>query len=220
MLKECRRVTEKDLVEVCRDILLLLDEALLPNAEHVEDKVFYLKVQLHAARRAQEGDGLRAVVLADEVTPPPPNVYPPPKMYTPPKKFVSGMQARGCGTQWQSKEQWCSEGGGMMLTADWNCRTLLHMHTRTCMCGALFDLRAAEICNPPKFIPQGLMFCQKVCTPFRHVQGNGTRTNPGYSFTTAPKVTHLKNEVIVGCLTLETLWATAAMSHAANTNQN
>ena len=26
---------------------------------------------------------------------------------------------------------------------DWNCRTLLHMCTRMCVCGALFDLRAA-----------------------------------------------------------------------------
>ena len=24
----------------------------------------------------------------------------------------------------------------------WNCRTLLHMHTKTCMCGALCDLFA------------------------------------------------------------------------------
>ena len=32
-----------------------------------------------------------------------------------------------------------------------NCRTLLHMHTRTCMCGALFDLRAAW--RPPSPLP-------------------------------------------------------------------
>ena len=35
----------------------------------------------------------------------------------------------------------------------WNCRTLLRMHTSTCMCGALFDLRAApptiDIIPPP-----------------------------------------------------------------------
>ena len=32
----------------------------------------------------------------------------------------------------------------MIDSAVWNCRTLLHMHTRTCLCGALFDLRAAR----------------------------------------------------------------------------
>ena len=32
---------------------------------------------------------------------------------------------------------------------DWNCRTLLHMHTRTCVCGALVDLCAANLpCQP------------------------------------------------------------------------
>ena len=32
--------------------------------------------------------------------------------------------------------------------ADWNCRRLLHMHTRTCLCGALFDMRAAPFTLP------------------------------------------------------------------------
>ena len=46
----------------------------------------------------------------------------------------------------------------------------------------------------------------EICTPFSHAQANGTRRNPGYSFNTTAKVTHLKNKVIGVCfLTLETL---------------
>ena len=31
----------------------------------------------------------------------------------------------------------------------WNCRTVLQMHTWTCMCGALCDLCAALVIPPP-----------------------------------------------------------------------
>ena len=39
--------------------------------------------------------------------------------------------------------------------AHWNCRTLLQMHTRTCRCGALCDLLAAQAPGPHPH-PSGL----------------------------------------------------------------
>ena len=36
-----------------------------------------------------------------------------------------------------------------------NCRTLLHMHTRTCMCRALLGLRAALVLPHPLSFPGG-----------------------------------------------------------------
>ena len=54
---------------------------------------------------------------------------------------------------------------------------------------------------PPKCIPHPRLSGRfpKICTPFRHIQTNGTRTNPGYRFNTA-KVTHSKNDVVCGLL--------------------
>ena len=36
----------------------------------------------------------------------------------------------------------------MIDSTVWDCRTLLHTHTRTCMCGALFDLRPHPSSSP------------------------------------------------------------------------
>ncbi|KAM4633663.1 14-3-3 protein zeta/delta-like [Polymixia lowei] len=45
MAKEYREKIEKELKEICNDVLSLLDKFLIPNASPAESKVFYLKMK-------------------------------------------------------------------------------------------------------------------------------------------------------------------------------
>lgn len=45
MAKEYREKVEKELKEICKDVLLLLDNYLIPKAGNPESKVFYLKMK-------------------------------------------------------------------------------------------------------------------------------------------------------------------------------
>ena len=44
--KEYREKVEKELRDICKDVLELLDNFLVPNASNAESKVFYLKINL------------------------------------------------------------------------------------------------------------------------------------------------------------------------------
>ena len=99
------------------------------------------------------------------------------------------------------------------------CGKVLDPTPGTCGQGCLLETRYF-IFNPPKmYTPQNLYPPRlkgrfaKICTPVSHVQANGTRTTPGYSFNTSANVTHLNNEaIVVWFLTLETPggpWAAA-----------
>ena len=56
---------------------------------------------------------------------------------------MCSIEARGCGCQNTANQSTMSLNESCAGHSCENCRTLLHMHTRTCMCGALFGLRAA-----------------------------------------------------------------------------
>ena len=59
---------------------------------------------------------------------------------------------------------------------DWNCRTLLHMHTRTCVCGALVDLCAAPA---PQAVPRRQCIRPPCSTFFPHICPSvGARVGP------------------------------------------
>ena len=45
MAKEYREKIEKELREICGDVLSLLDKYLIPKASNAESKVFYLKMK-------------------------------------------------------------------------------------------------------------------------------------------------------------------------------
>ncbi|XP_051577124.1 14-3-3 protein beta/alpha-A-like [Myxocyprinus asiaticus] len=45
MVKEYREKIEKELKEICNDVLVLLDKYLIPKAKPAESKVFYLKMK-------------------------------------------------------------------------------------------------------------------------------------------------------------------------------
>jgi len=44
MVGDYRRTVEKELGEICRDVLAVLDKDLVPNAQTGEGKVFYFKM--------------------------------------------------------------------------------------------------------------------------------------------------------------------------------
>lgn len=67
MAKEYREKIEKELNEICRDVLALLDQYLIAKASNAESKVFYLKMKGDYYRYLAEvavGDA-RAAVLDD-----------------------------------------------------------------------------------------------------------------------------------------------------------
>ncbi len=67
MAKEYREKIEKELREICGDVLSLLDKYLIPKASNAESKVFYLKMKGDYYRYLAEvatGDG-RTAVLED-----------------------------------------------------------------------------------------------------------------------------------------------------------
>lgn len=67
MAKEYREKIEKELREICGDVLSLLDKYLIPKASNAESKVFYLKMKGDYFRYLAEvatGDD-RASVLED-----------------------------------------------------------------------------------------------------------------------------------------------------------
>ena len=45
MAKEYREKIEKELRDICGDVLALLDKYLIPKASNAESKVFYLKMK-------------------------------------------------------------------------------------------------------------------------------------------------------------------------------
>ena len=45
MAKEYREKVEKELRDICQDVLGLLDNFLIPKASNAESKVFYLKMK-------------------------------------------------------------------------------------------------------------------------------------------------------------------------------
>lgn len=65
MAKEYREKIEKELNEICRDVLALLDQYLIPKASNAESKVFYLKMKGDYYRYLAEvavGDARNAVL--------------------------------------------------------------------------------------------------------------------------------------------------------------
>lgn len=65
MAKEYREKIEKELNEICRDVLALLDKYLIPKASNAESKVFYLKMKGDYYRYLAEvavGDARNAVL--------------------------------------------------------------------------------------------------------------------------------------------------------------
>jgi len=65
MAKEYREKVEKELRDICQDVLGLLDKFLIPNASNAESKVFYLKMKGDYFRYLAEvavGDAKSAVV--------------------------------------------------------------------------------------------------------------------------------------------------------------
>jgi len=65
MAKEYREKIEKELNEICRDVLSLLDKYLIPKASNAESKVFYLKMKGDYYRYLAEvavGDARKAVL--------------------------------------------------------------------------------------------------------------------------------------------------------------
>jgi len=65
MAKEYREKVEKELTEICNDVLNLLDKFLIPEAKPAESKVFYLKMKGDYFRYLSEvaqGDARKAVV--------------------------------------------------------------------------------------------------------------------------------------------------------------
>ena len=63
--KEYREKVEKELRDICKDVLGLLDNFLVPNASNAESKVFYLKMKGDYFRYLSEvaqGDERKAVV--------------------------------------------------------------------------------------------------------------------------------------------------------------
>ena len=65
MAKEYREKIEKELREICGDVLSLLDKYLIPKASNAESKVFYLKMKGDYYRYLAEvatGDARKAVV--------------------------------------------------------------------------------------------------------------------------------------------------------------
>jgi len=65
MAKEYREKIEKELNEICRDVLSLLDKYLIPKASNAESKVFYLKMKGDYYRYLAEvavGDARNAVL--------------------------------------------------------------------------------------------------------------------------------------------------------------
>lgn len=44
MIKDYRSKIEKELADVCEDVLVVLDQNLIPAAESGESKVFYYKM--------------------------------------------------------------------------------------------------------------------------------------------------------------------------------
>ena len=51
MAKEYREKVERELREICHDVLELLDKFLIPKAGNAESKVFYLKVSEFDTRK-------------------------------------------------------------------------------------------------------------------------------------------------------------------------
>ena len=67
MAKEYREKIEKELRDICGDVLSLLDKYLIPKASNAESKVFYLKMKGDYYRYLAEvatGDD-RTAVLED-----------------------------------------------------------------------------------------------------------------------------------------------------------
>jgi len=65
MAKEYREKVEKELREICHDVLGLLDKYLIPKASNAESKVFYLKMKGDYYRYLAEvatGDSRQAVI--------------------------------------------------------------------------------------------------------------------------------------------------------------
>merc|ERR1711952_583644 len=65
MAKEYREKVEKELREICNDVLGLLDQFLIPKASNAESKVFYLKMKGDYFRYLAEvavGDDRKTVV--------------------------------------------------------------------------------------------------------------------------------------------------------------
>ncbi|OQR73762.1 14-3-3 protein zeta-like [Tropilaelaps mercedesae] len=65
MAKEYREKVEKELTDICNDVLSLLDQFLIPKAANIESKVFYLKMKGDYYRYLAEvatGDQRTAVV--------------------------------------------------------------------------------------------------------------------------------------------------------------
>lgn len=65
MAKEYREKVEKELTDICQDVLNLLDSHLIPNSTPSESKVFYLKMKGDYFRYLSEvaqGDAKQAVV--------------------------------------------------------------------------------------------------------------------------------------------------------------
>jgi len=69
MAREYRQKVEKELDDICRDVLVLLDKHLVPKASNAESKVFYLKMKGDYFRYLAEvasGDAKPAVVSQSE----------------------------------------------------------------------------------------------------------------------------------------------------------
>jgi 14-3-3 protein beta/theta/zeta len=69
MAREYRQKVEKELDDICRDVLVLLDKHLVPKASNAESKVFYLKMKGDYFRYLAEvasGDTKAGVVSQSE----------------------------------------------------------------------------------------------------------------------------------------------------------